>query len=411
MNPFSAVSVMSDSDVGRPARNRRRTAFGQELDASSQARIQREEARQQAASAAAADAAATLQQEYEAVEALLSISATRVTPEMLRNVTEMNEQYIRELSEFREVYELDLNDERRKQLMENFEIRTLDNFATALYGEMGVAAIRERYGVKSAVRKFFENYGGDQCDAIKARNPLVSGRTKCWICGFPILDKVPDTASKKSPVINRKVSPKNSAIPKASVHRGPASGFSNECEHVFPIAQAVFFIDLYRGVDTPRDTIDLVQLEYDWSHRVCNQIKNDTHFVSIDPSRSAERRWVVSPDKAIVDFLVDLYQRSGMYFKRPTDSENLLKRAIDGYGSQKWITERLGVIKKRVNAVLDAESSRCYPGLFIVAQVGKCLEMFQRQIVDTRGDVEMAGRGRKTRHKRRGGTRRRKRKN
>jgi len=368
------------------------------MQAEREEREEREAARKAAADAAARDAEAMRQKESEAVEALLTISATKVTPELLRNVTEMNEQYIRELSEFREVYELDLTDQRRKELMENFEIRSLDNFATALYGEMGVAAIREKYGAKSAVRKFFENYGGDQCDAIRARNPLVSGRTKCWICGFTILDKTPDAAPKKPGVVNRKVSPKNSAVPKASTPRAAASGFSNECEHVFPIAQAVFFIDLYRGVDTPRDTIDLVQLEYDWSHRVCNQIKNDTHFVSIDPSRSTEQRWVVSPDKVIVDFLVDLYRRSGLYFRGPADPKNRLKTAIDGYGYQKWITERLDVIKKRVKAVLDAEASKCYPGLFIVAQVGKCLEMFQRQIVDTR-DVEMAGRGRKTRRR------------
>jgi hypothetical protein len=48
--------------------------------------------------------------------------------------------------------------------------------------------------------------------------------TPCWICGFKIQGKRKEV---------------------------PLNGYTVECEHVFPIAQAVFFIDLFRGSSEP----------------------------------------------------------------------------------------------------------------------------------------------------------------
>ena len=327
-------------------------------------------------------------EQHEVVEALLSIPGTPVTDESIRQVQALNAAYIAELGAFKLAYEIDLEDPARKALMREFELRSLTEFATALYGEEGVARIKTAYG---SLREFFEDYTGDQCNAIRPTRPLELGRTPCWICGFPILH---GGGAKTTPSPGPKVrvlGPKR--LPERKKKAAP--GFSNECEHVFPIAQAVFFIDLYRGIHTDPEVIQLVQLEYDWSHRVCNQIKNDTHFVSINSDKRDEApKWVVSADVVIDAFLKDLYERSDKYFR----GTNLLKRAITDYG--RWVAERRGVIKARVQAVLDAQASKCYPALFMVAQVAKCLTMFDRVTVGS-------SRPRKTRRKKHTSTRRR----
>jgi hypothetical protein len=93
------------------------------------------------------------------------------------------------------------------------------------------------------------------------KNPITATKEgNCWICGEEI------------------------------VHEHPTLGF--ECEHVFPIAQALAFTGLYEHslfqalFDENSTTANAyktgLELEYKPSHRYCNQIKNDAHFIKID---------------------------------------------------------------------------------------------------------------------------------
>jgi hypothetical protein len=53
-------------------------------------------------------------------------------------------------------------------------------------------------------------------------------------------------------------------------------GLQRTCEHILPIVQAVFFLELY----TTGKPINKAQLlEYDWAHRCCNYVKNDYSFL------------------------------------------------------------------------------------------------------------------------------------
>lgn len=74
-------------------------------------------------------------------------------------------------------------------------------------------------------------------------------------------------------------------------------GFMNtaECEHVFPVMQALCFTGLYTSgiYETLKDQEDKngktrgdlykqeLYREYRWAHKICNQIKSDAHFVVI----------------------------------------------------------------------------------------------------------------------------------
>lgn len=54
-------------------------------------------------------------------------------------------------------------------------------------------------------------------------------------------------------------------------------GLQRACEHILPIVQAVFFLELYT---TGKPINDAQLLEYDWAHRCCNYVKNDYSFLT-----------------------------------------------------------------------------------------------------------------------------------
>lgn len=53
-------------------------------------------------------------------------------------------------------------------------------------------------------------------------------------------------------------------------------GLQRTCEHILPIVQAVFFLELYK---TGKEITPAQLLEYDWAHRCCNYVKNDYSFL------------------------------------------------------------------------------------------------------------------------------------
>ena len=314
----------------------------------------------------------------EVANALVDIMESKPTPELVAEVSEINNQFLDELSRVQADYEIDINDKERKKLMTDFELKSLDKFATALYGEVGVSQIKKAYGNQGAIRKFFENYSGDQCQgALQQTNPFIPGKSLCWICGFVIPD-----------------------VP-------PGTGFSMECEHVLPIAQAVFFIDLYRGKHTPQSVVKLVQAEYDWAHRVCNQIKNDTHFLRIT-GEGANKTWETCKPIDRLSFLIDLEQRSNLYFRAPGDQENLLKNSIESSSMRAvvWRGTRSAAISERIRRVLDVGVNNCFPGIFTIIQVGKCLARYDMFAESAPPSKKTRGSGRKTRRKKKGKSRR-----
>jgi hypothetical protein len=382
MNPFSEVSVMITPR--KSERGSKPTPKGDDYSLSiALARSRAESASKAAAEKLQAEQDASAEQD-EVANALVDIMESKPTPELIAEVSQINNTFLNELSQVQADYEVDINDKERKKLMTDFELRSLDKFATALYGEVGVAQIKKAYGNQGAIRKFFENYSGDQCQgALQKTNPFIPGKSLCWICGFVIPD-----------------------VP-------PGTGFSMECEHVLPIAQAVFFIDLYRGKHTPQSVVRLVQAEYDWAHRVCNQIKNDTHFLRI-AGDGANKKWQVCHPDVRVAFLKDLVDRSKLYFKAPGDQENLLLNSIKDSG---WFKERAIAISVRIREVLEVGVNNCFPGIFTIIQVGKCLDRYDSQIVKDDSSSEAISSfkrrrvGSGTRRKKRKGTRRIKRTN
>ena len=119
---------------------------------------------------------------------------------------------------------------------------------------------------KGALRDFFE----PSTPVTQCNNTIlpVNDTSICWIC-------------------------------ETQIYGGEGYGFefNPECEHVFPVMQALCFTGLYSaGIyeslkdqedDQGRNRGDLYKeeltREYRWSHRICNQVKSNAHFIIIEP--------------------------------------------------------------------------------------------------------------------------------
>lgn len=126
----------------------------------------------------------------------------------------------------------------------------LKEMLVRLLGQETVMCLQRNHG---SLREVFER----SSPTTQCKNVITGQMENCWICGGDII----------------------------SGHE--YLGF--ECEHVFPIAQALAFTGLYEhslfealSGSVADEYKTGLELEYKPSHRYCNQIKNDTHFISIN---------------------------------------------------------------------------------------------------------------------------------
>lgn len=216
------------------------------------------------------------------------------------------------------------------------ELQSLTDMMGKMFGDNVISCLKDKYD--TGIRGFLETTSAvTQCKNTIKNFTDIDERTgkqhACWICGFDI---VPGDESLKP-----------------------------ECEHIFPIAQAVVFIGLYREEDVEylrgRDPggdvkkikkawVDRLKSEYGWAHRVCNQVKSDTHFIRLNPTADSVgiSRWAVDEDKIRV-FLKDILQEK-KYSGGGAKIRGLL--AKEGYTENSWLTKRTDDISKRCNEVL-----------------------------------------------------------
>jgi len=200
--------------------------------------------------------------------------------------------------------------------------------------------IKEKYG---SVRKFYETSNATtQCN--NTITPVVRNVTKCWICDFVI----PSTDNTLEP-------------------------FYPECEHIFPVAQAIFFIGLYNNEIKDNSVfVKKLELEYAWAHRVCNQIKSDTHFI-VNNTENPDRRWEIDDNK-IRDFLNDILSRGNKY----QGGANWLKEQmrINGISREKWINDQSVKINIKCQAILDTIPPK-YDNLWMLTTVSDLALLYQ----------------------------------
>lgn len=75
------------------------------------------------------------------------------------------------------------------------------------------------------------------------------------------------------------------------------------CEHVLPIAQGVIFLQLYSSKHA--DITEAMELEYEWAHAICNNVKNSTVLIKGEESN-------FQPDVEKIEELIKKLRSNGV---------------------------------------------------------------------------------------------------
>lgn len=191
------------------------------------------------------------------------------------------------------------------------------------------------------------------------------GITPCWICGSAI----PDMGREEERVHTARGSPAGDK------RKHP---LSPECEHVFPIAQALCFTGLYEHelfTEMKKTTknkekayVEGLKKEYRWAHRICNQVKNDTHFIKIHGGifayndatvatllasilASTEYQWPPLPNTKKLE--VDRFAG-----ERRIRGGDIITKHLGGRRTADWTAARIEDIGRQVTPILDVVRSK-----------------------------------------------------
>lgn len=133
--------------------------------------------------------------------------------------------------------------------------------------------------MKNNCRDVYEPSGiATQCNNTigKAKDPVIPDNNICYICGFGFDELSIDGATPEE-----------------------IEGLKPTCEHILPIIQAIFFLDLYRSSEqkilTP-EKMKVLRLEYSWAHQCCNYVKGDFSYLVTKLDKNKYPSWDFSPN-------------------------------------------------------------------------------------------------------------------
>jgi hypothetical protein len=180
-------------------------------------------------------------------------------------------------------------------------------------------ALAAGYGKRKDYRKVLEPTDAvTQCE--RSGNPFKPGMP-CYLCGLPIPDK--------------------------KLLKGSDDELYVECEHIFPVTEARWFLDLYMTTRPPDDTWTrtAIQLEYAQSHRVCNQAKSNLSFIKEDPATGMPLVNRVGIQRVLKNIQIRARQHIGEYKNRQLD--DLMKDIAN------TILSRSSAVEQRVQIIID----------------------------------------------------------
>jgi hypothetical protein len=167
--------------------------------------------------------------------------------------------------------------------------------------------------------------------------PKATNNTPCWLCGIKV--DLSKTLFK--------------------------TGMKPICEHVLPIAQAVFFLGLYStrivrpSEGMPNIPKQIIKLEYDWSHEVCNGEKSNIVLIKEVTRNDGTPSW--APDTDAITGLLNKIKNSAR-----TDSGTLKELISNTPG---WLGKRETAIFERVKKVTDFINRPAEPGFGNLTQL------------------------------------------
>ena len=159
----------------------------------------------------------------------------------------------------------------------------------------------------------------------------------CWLCGFVINDKI--------------------------------QALKPECEHVLPVGQALVFLDLYKhtihGKAAANSKImDMLNLEYRWSHSVCNRLKSDTNFLGFNEAGKP-----IVLKSVVSNYLEVLYG----YDSIKTLLKQYNAKTKKDWKKKDWIDARIDDISDQLNMIIKYIGKKS-SGLLLLSGVASLYE-------------------------------------
>lgn len=235
-----------------------------------------------------------------------------------------------------------------------------------IFGEKPVEQWMRETG--STARMIYDLTKGAAPQCIAAGKTVTPGITPCWLCGlvFPTADK---------------------AVPQ----------LEPICDHVLPVAQGTFFLELYSAskiraapidptIPRPSPLDKVFTLEYEWAHSICNNVKVDAMFMK-EVNVRGNPRWepdIVSIRKllngiwarqneaatAIKEFAIDTYLTlNPVYRKAPRTDPELQKNA-----KQLWFQMRERAIAGRILEITNFINDDKFGNLRKLAGWASCVD-------------------------------------
>jgi len=217
----------------------------------------------------------------------------------------------------------------------------LTDLATRLFGAEAIQKVKkftpesnseaesnsEESTSQTSVRKIWELTS----PTVQCNNTIgkYDASTECWICGLSIKPSI--------------------------------SGMTAECEHVLPIAQAVIFLQLYntkklKGDGHSVSEKNMLDLEYGWAHRLCNQEKSDTCPLRMASEKGVE--YVEIFDKGVDEMLKKIWESKRSY------ADSLVEKLEGKFTTlANFKKDRVPIIKYRYNSIVNYINERRINGV------------------------------------------------
>jgi hypothetical protein len=156
-----------------------------------------------------------------------------------------------------------------------------------------------------------------------------------------------------------------------------APGLKPSCEHILPIIQAIFLLDLWRpGQRFTKDEFEVLMLEYDWAHACCNIVKGAKPYLhTIIDKNDPYPRWDFN-DEGTRDVFNSIlngtsYEVAGIAYVRQELNNVLQKNNIT---NETWIEKNTVRIRDlKIRPIIAYINSKGHGGDVAILGFNNCL--------------------------------------
>lgn len=158
-------------------------------------------------------------------------------------------------------------------------------------------------------------------------------------------------------------------------HFQNADGLKPSCEHILPIIQAIFLLDLWRPYyKYTAAELKVLEFEYDWAHTCCNLSKGAKPYLNtIIDKNDPYPRWEFNYE-GTYDILRDLIEDNNNY----VGMNIIRKKLLTLFKTQKkedWITNNVNRIKTtKIKPIVDYINSKGHGGDVAIIGFNNCLD-------------------------------------